>query len=202
MLNAPRAHQPHSGAHPLLKMVFVASLVANSSLLPAACLQSTPPTEINNMRVAPRSDVPGHIHYTDTTGPRCVCVWKVQEMQFPRVHEGAHLSKLHSPEDQATLRSAASTQVPATITTSVAKLTNREAILIGAADNFPAQSEMGTGDGVHDRKNSTLLMASWPCVLTPRPSHRFIRRFTLPDVADRNSFILANRCRLRFEICI
>ncbi len=42
MLDAPRAHQPHSGAHPLLKMVFVAAFVANSSLLPAACLQITP----------------------------------------------------------------------------------------------------------------------------------------------------------------
>lgn len=42
MLDAPEAHQPHSGAHPLLKMVFVAAVVANSSLLPAACLQITP----------------------------------------------------------------------------------------------------------------------------------------------------------------
>ncbi len=42
MLDVPRAHQPHSGAHPLLKMVFVAAFVANSSLLPAARLQITP----------------------------------------------------------------------------------------------------------------------------------------------------------------
>lgn len=56
-----------------------------------------------------------------------------------RFREGADLSELHSPEDQATLRSAASTQAPATMTTSVAKLTSREAILIGAAaDNFRA----------------------------------------------------------------
>lgn len=52
MLNAPEAHQPHSGAHPLLKMVFVESLVANSSLLPATCLQGTPPAAVNNMRAA------------------------------------------------------------------------------------------------------------------------------------------------------
>jgi hypothetical protein len=57
-----------------------------------------------------------------------------------RTQEGAHLSELHPPEDQATLRSAASTQVHATMTTSVAKLISSEAILVGAAENFRAET--------------------------------------------------------------